>query len=89
MKYQWNENVYQMIKQNRNMVAGKDFATNNARLVFNDYHCLANPHLIKGSTEHIKWKEYFDTKFGSNCSFPFIVRLINSFMVTGNISRPN
>ena len=43
MKYQWNENVYQMIKQNPKMVAWKDFATNNARLVFNDYHCLCKP----------------------------------------------
>jgi hypothetical protein len=43
-----------MIKQNPNMVAWKDFATDKARLAFNDYHCVANPHLIKGSQEHIK-----------------------------------
>jgi len=56
MTYLWNENVYQMIKQNPNMVAWKDFATDKARLIFNDYHCIANPHLIKGSQEHLKWK---------------------------------
>lgn len=54
MTYLWNENAYQMIKQNPNMVAWKDFATDKARLIFNDYHCIANPHLIKGSQEHIK-----------------------------------
>ncbi len=54
MTYLWNENAYQMIKQNPNMVAWKDFATDKARLAFNDYHCVANPHLIKGSQEHIK-----------------------------------
>ena len=85
MTYPWNENVYQMIKQNPNKVAWKDFATDKARLIFDDYHCIANPHLIKGSQEHLKWKKYFDKEFNCNCHFPFIVRLVNSFMITGNI----
>ena len=87
MTYPWNEYMYQTIKQNPQMVAWRDFATNKARLVFDDYHCIANPHLIRGSKEHLFWQDYFNKYFNCRCTFPFIVRLINSFMITGVIPQ--
>ena len=61
----------------------KDFADDTARREFVDYFCIANPHLIKDSREHLFWQDYFNAYFHCNCTFPFIARLINSFMVTG------
>lgn len=88
MTYPWNERKYQMIRRNPDRVAWKDFATDQARKDFNDYFCIANPHLIRGSQEHIFWQRYFNTFFQCNCRFPFIVRLINSFMITGEEPEP-
>lgn len=83
MIYPWNEKKYQIIRQNPDRVAWRDFADDTARREFVDYFCIANPHLIKGSQEHLFWQDYFNACFHCNCTFPFIARLINSFMVTG------
>ena len=81
MMYSWNDEIYRVIRQNPDKVAWKDFASEKARRDFNDYFCIANPYLIKGRPEHLFWKNYFDNYFNCNCTFPFIVRLINSFMI--------
>ena len=81
MTYPWNEKKYQLIRRNPDMVAWRDFAS--ARSEFGDYFCVANPHLVKGSGEHLFWRDYFNAYFHCSCTFPFIARLINSFMVTG------
>lgn len=83
MIYPWNEKKYRIIRQNPDRVAWKDFADDTARREFVDYFCIENPHLIKGSQEHLFWQDYFNAYFHCNCTFPFIARLINSFMVTG------
>lgn len=81
MMYQWNEKSYQYIKDNPDMIAWSDFATNKARLVFGDYHCICNPHLFRGSQDHMFWRKYFNKYFNCECTLPFIARLINSFMI--------
>jgi len=45
---------------------------------------MENPYLIRGSADHLYWEDYFNKKvFTNKCKFPFIVRLINSFLITG------
>ena len=87
MVYAWNEGKYQRIKCNPDAVAWKEFATNKARLDFSDYCCLQNPHLIRGSQEHLFWQKYFNAFFGCRCTYPFILRLLNSSMVTGEQAK--
>jgi len=60
MIYPWNEKKYQIIRQNPDRVAWKDFADDTARGEFVDYFCIANPHLIKGAQEHLFWQDYFN-----------------------------
>lgn len=87
MTYAWNEKKYQIIKRAPGAVAWKKFATDKARLEFDDYCCIANPHLIRGSQEYLFWQNYFNAYFGCRCTFPFIVRMVNSFMITGEQSK--
>lgn len=87
MVYVWDEEKYQRIKRNPDLVAWKEFATDKARLDFDDYCCIENPHLIRGSQEHLFWQNYFNALFGCRVTFPYIVRLINSIMVTGEQTR--
>lgn len=87
MTYQFDETMYQFAKDNRDKIAWQDFAE--GREDFLDYHSLANPYLIKYSEEHQFWQKYFNKLFGKNCTFPFIVRLINSFLITGQEPSDN
>lgn len=86
MTYAWNETKYQKIRRNPDAVAWNEFASGRARREFDDYFCLANPHLIRGSEEHLFWQDYFNDYFGCRCTFPFIARLIQSFMIKGEQS---
>lgn len=81
MTYQFDEKKYQFAKSNPNKILWKDFALGIED--FPDYHCIANPYLIKGSADHIFWSNHFNKLFRKNCTFPYITRLINSFMITG------
>lgn len=81
MTYQFNEFMYQYAKDNPDKIAWKDFAE--GKKDFPDYHSIANPYLIKGSSDHLFWESYFNKVFGKNCTFPYIVRLVNSFLITG------
>jgi len=81
MTYQFDEAMYQYARNNPEKIAWQDFAEGIED--FPDYHSLANPYLIKHSAEHLFWQEYFNNLFGKNCTFPYIVRLINSFLITG------
>lgn len=81
MAYKFDEAKYQFAKNNYKRVAWNDFK--DGRKDFPDYNCIANPYLIKGSDEHLFWKRIFDDLFETNCYFSLIVRVINSFMITG------
>lgn len=81
MIYKFNDFTYQYAKNNPDNIDWEDFA--NGRKDFPDYHCIANPYLSKGSEDHLFWEKYFNNLFGKKCTFPYIVRLINSFMITG------
>jgi hypothetical protein len=81
MIYQFNKSMYQYAKDNPNKIAWKDFSK--GRKDFADYHCIANPYLIRGSADHLFWESQFNNIFGKRCTFPFIVRLVNSFLITG------
>lgn len=81
MLYQYNEFMYQYAKKNPNKIVWKDFSK--GRKDFADYHCIANPHLIRGSVDHLFWQSQFNKVFKKRCYFPFIVRLVNSWLITG------
>jgi hypothetical protein len=82
--YKFDEEKYQFAKKNFENIIWEDFKRGSKD--FPDYNCISNPYLIKGSEEHIYWKRIFDDIFHANCYFPFIARLINSFLITGEQS---
>lgn len=53
MAYVQNENKYQIIEHDPDAIVWKEFAIDKARLEFDDYCCIVNLHLIRGSQEHI------------------------------------
>jgi hypothetical protein len=79
--YEFDESLYKYAKNNPDKIAWKDFAEGIKD--FADYHCIANPYLIRGSSDHIFWANYFNKVFGKNCTFPYIVRLVNSYLIAG------
>ncbi|MBX4271780.1 hypothetical protein [Clostridium estertheticum] len=79
--YKFDEKKYQYAKNNFNTIIWEDFKEGGK--FFPDYTCILNPYLIKGTEEHIYWKEKFDDIFHTNCYFPFISRIINSFLIAG------
>ncbi len=79
--YIFPKELYDYAKHNKDKIAWKDFAK--GRVNFPDYGALANPKLIRGSKEYNEWKEYFDGLFKCSCNFPFILRIVNSLLVTG------
>lgn len=83
MIYKFNDFTYQYAKNNPDNIEWEDFA--NGIKDFPDYHCIANTYLSNGSADHLFWKKYFNNRFGKKCTFPYIVRLINSFMITGQL----
>lgn len=87
MAYAQNENKYQIIEHDPDAVGWKEFAIDKVRLEFDGYCCIANPHLIRGSQEYLFWQKHFNVYFGYRCTFPFIVRMVNSFMITGEQSK--
>ncbi len=72
---------YMLARNNPNKIAWEDFLK--GRKDFPEYHIIPNPFLIKGNNEHLFWKEYFETRFNVKPTFPLIVRLINSWLLTG------
>jgi len=81
MSYQFDNAIYQYAKNNPDKINWKVFAEGIED--FPDYHDIANPRLIKYSTEHQFWQKYFNNLFGKRCTFPYIVRVVNSFLITG------
>ncbi len=79
--YKFEEAKYQFAKNNYKKIDWEDYK--NGIEDFPDYNCITNPYLVRGSDEHLYWKKIFDEIFHTNCYFPFIVRLINSFLITG------
>lgn len=79
--YQFNNFIYQFAKNNPDKIAWVDFAY--GRKDFPDYHCIANPYLVRGSSDHLLWENHFSKIFMKRCTFPYIVRLVNSFLITG------
>lgn len=59
MAYAQNENRYQIIEHDPDAIVWKEFAIDKARLEFDDYCCIVNLHLIRGSQEHIFLTEPF------------------------------
>ena len=85
--YQFDEAKYKWLLQNKHKVAWDDFAK--AHDDISDWSCLANPYIFKGSNDYQTFRNYFKSYFGSNVYFPFVVRLVNSFMVVGATSCNN
>ena len=84
--YEFNEFMYQHAKNSPDKIDWEEFAK--SRKAFPDYHCMANPYLVRGSDEHLFWESYFNKRFDCKCTFPFIVRLINSLLITGQEPKP-
>jgi len=85
MKYLFNETMYQYAKNNPDKIFWQDFAEGIDD--FLDYPCLENPYLVKYSAEHQFWQKYFNKLFGKRCTFPYIVRLVNSFLISGQVPQ--
>ncbi|MEG0641406.1 MAG: hypothetical protein RR515_02315 [Clostridium sp.] len=76
--HEFDEAAYSWTKQNFNRIAWDDFAK--ARRVF-QWSSIPNP-LEYGSDDYWEWKKLFDNYFGKRCNFNFMIRLINSFLIT-------
>lgn len=48
---------------------------------FPECYSIPSP-FTKYSEQHLFWKDFFDSYFNANCQFPFIVRILNSFLLT-------
>ena len=82
MIYKFDESIYKFAKENPDKIAWDDFRRGSND--FPDYAQIANPHLVKGSTDYWFWRKFFNEYFKtSRCQFNFMLRLINSFMITG------
>ena len=74
--------LYQFARKYPNSIKWEDYASSKGRKVFPDCYSLQCP-FFRGGIEHAFWSKYFNSYFGKKCTFPFIVRLINSFLITG------
>lgn len=86
--YEFNEEKYAWLKQNPDKVAWRDFA--DGRKDFDgEWANIANPYLKDDYDEF--WKEYFSNYFECDVKYNFVLRIINSFMITGEspITKPN
>lgn len=81
--YKFNESKYKWVKDNRDKVVWEDFRKGIDD--FPDYNCILNPYLVKHSDEHKFWADFFKEYFSleRNPDYHLVVRLVNSFMITG------
>lgn len=80
--YEFDYGKYLWAKDNFHLIAWDDFA--NARKILTAWPCISNPYMIYGSEDYVEWQKRFNTYFKKRCTFPFMLRLINSFLITGN-----
>lgn len=82
MIYKFDEEKYRLLKENPHKIAWEDFKRGIND--FPDYAQINNPYLVKCSSDYWFWRKFFNEFFKTDrCRFNFILRLINSFMITG------
>lgn len=82
MIYKFDEAKYKFLKENPHKIAWDDFRKGSDH--FPDYAQIVNPYLVKGSPDYWFWRKFFNEFFKTDrCQFNFMLRLINSFMITG------
>ena len=81
--YNWNEEKYQHARKYPDSIDWEDFASGIRD--FPDYASIANPYLIRDQEDHKFWHDFFTERFQKNCYFGFVTRIINSYMIAGEM----
>jgi hypothetical protein len=71
---------YLWAKCNFNKIEWSDFAL--AVNEFADWPAMPNPAFGRCSRDCCEWRKLFTAYFGKRCTFPFMLRLINSVLLT-------